>query len=91
MLWEHCECNSWDEAKPKLNDQNIKLCQDFNCFSAFASFIKGARSYFSKLSFLFHLKDQHTKDINLKFELNRSSHLDAGSNFVYCSCLYLIV
>ena len=29
--------------------------------------IKGARSYFSKLSFLFHLKNHNSKDVNLKF------------------------
>ena len=39
-------------------------------------------------TFIFHLKDHHTKDINLKFQLNWSNGLDLVSNFVYCSCLY---
>ena len=51
--------------------------------------IKDARSYFGKFGSVFHLKDHHTKDANLKFQLNRSNHLDIESNFVYCSCLYL--
>ena len=29
-----------------------------------------------KLSFLFHLKNHHFKDVNLKFRLKRSNHLD---------------
>ena len=41
--------------------------------------LKGARFYFSKFSFLIYLKDHHTKDVNLKFQLNRSSRLDVGS------------
>ena len=44
--------------------------------------IKGAQSYFSKISFLFYLKDHHTKDVNFKCQLNQSSHLDVGSNFI---------
>ena len=47
--------------------------------------VKGSRSYFSKFSFRFHLKDRHSKDVNFKF------HLKQSSNFVYCSCLYLIL
>ena len=47
--------------------------------------IKSARSYFSKFSFLFHLRNHHSKDINLKFQLNQSSCLDC--NFIYCSYL----
>ena len=42
-------------------------------------------------SFLFHLKNHHSKDVKLKFQLKRSSHLDVQSKFVYCSCLYLTV
>ena len=38
--------------------------------------IKGARFYFSKFSFLFHLKNHHSKDVNLNFWLKPSSHLD---------------
>ena len=37
-------------------------------------------------SFLFHLKNHHSKDVNFKFHLKRSSRLDVRSNFVYCSC-----
>ena len=44
-------------------------------------------SYFSKFSFIFHLKYHHTKDINLKFQSNWSNRLDVVSNFMYCSCL----
>ena len=38
--------------------------------------INGARSYISKFSFLFHLENRHTKAVNSKFELKRSSRLD---------------
>ena len=51
--------------------------------------ILGARSCFSKFSFLFHLKNRHSEDVNFKIRLKRSIHLDIWSNFVYCSCLYL--
>ena len=53
--------------------------------------LKGARSYFSKSSFLFHLKNHHSKDVYFKFQLKRLNRLDVRSNFVYCSCLYLTV
>ena len=49
---------------------------------------KGLRSYFSKFSLVFHLRDHHNKNVNLKFQLNWSNHFDVVSNFVYCSCLY---
>ena len=42
--------------------------------------IKVARSYFSKFSFLFHLKNHYSKAVNLKFWLKRSSRLDVRSN-----------
>ena len=45
--------------------------------------LKDARFYFTKFSFLFHLKNHHSKDVNFKFQLKRSSHLDEA-NFVYC-------
>ena len=51
-------------------------CDPFNYF-------KGARSYFLKFSSLFHLKNHHSKGVNLKFQLKRSSRLDERSNFVY--------
>ena len=41
--------------------------------------VKGARSYSSKLSFLSHLKNHHSKDVNSKFELKRSKCLDVRS------------
>ena len=41
--------------------------------------LKGARSYFSKFCCLFHLKNHHSKDVNLKFQLKRSSRLDLQS------------
>ena len=53
--------------------------------------IKDARSYFQKFSFLFHLKNHLSKDVNFKFQLKRSSLLDVRSNFVYCSFPYLTV
>ena len=56
-------------------------------FECLAHFFKGARSYFSKCSFTFNLKDHHTKGVNFKFQLIWSNRLDLVSNFVYCSCL----
>ena len=50
---------------------------------------KGTRSYVSKLSFLILLKNHHSKDVNLKFQLKRLSLLDVRSNFVYSSRLYI--
>ena len=47
--------------------------------------------FFSKFSFLFHLKNHPSKDVNFKFQLKQSRGLDVGSDFVYYSCLYLIV
>ena len=41
--------------------------------------LKGAQSYFSKFCCLFHLKNHHSKDVNLKFQLKRSSRLDLQS------------
>ena len=38
--------------------------------------LKGVRSYFSKLVSLFHLQNRHSKDVNFKFQLKRSSRLD---------------
>ena len=46
---------------------------------------------FFKFSFLFQLKNHHWKDVNLKFQLKRSSQLDVQSNSAHCSCLYLTV
>ena len=37
---------------PRCDRVNLCICE-----------VKGARSYFSKFSFLFHLKDRHYKDI----------------------------
>ena len=46
--------------------------------------VKGARFYFSKFCFVFHLKDHHhTEDVNLNFQLAWSNCLDVLSNFVY--------
>ena len=41
--------------------------------------LKGAQFYFSTFSFLFHLKNHHYKDSNLKFQLKRSSCLNIQS------------
>ena len=35
--------------------------------------LKGAQSYFSKFSFLFHLKNHHSKVVNIKLGLKRST------------------
>ena len=56
----------------------------------FSLLLKGARSYFSKSNFLFHLKNHHSKVINSKFELKWVSRLDGRINFVICICLYLL-
>ena len=40
---------------------------------------------------IFLLNNHNFKETNLKFGLKQSSHLDVGSNFAYCSCLYLTV
>ena len=65
----------WILAKfPRCDRVNLCICE-----------VKGLQLYFSKFSFLFHLKDRHSKDVNFKF------HLKQSSNFVYCSCLYLIL
>ena len=40
------------------------------------SILKVAWSYFLKISFVFHLKDHHTRDVNLKFQLNWSNRFD---------------
>ena len=47
---------------------------------------KGARPYFSKFSFLFHLKNHHSKDVKVNLWLKRSSHLD-----IYDAILYIAV
>ena len=44
-----------------------------------------AWSYLSNFSFLFHLKNHHSKDVDFKFQLRRSSRSNLPSNFVY-SC-----
>ena len=49
---------------------------------------KDARSYFLGIYFL---KNHHLKDVNLKFQLKRTSRLDVRSYFVYCSYFYLTV
>ena len=72
-----CENKStrWILTKsPRCDRVNLCKCE-----------VKGAQSYFPKLSFLLNLKDRHSKDVNFKF------HLKQSSNFVYCSCLYLIL
>ena len=40
--------------------------------------LQGGQSYFSKFSFLFHLKNHYSKDVKLKFLLKRFSHFDWG-------------
>ena len=45
---------------------------------------------FSNFSFLFHLKNHYSKDVNFKFHLKRSSCLDVRSNSVCCSCSCLL-
>ena len=55
-----------------------------------ATYVNVARSCFSKFSFLFHLKDHYTKDVNFEFQLNRSNRLDVASDFVHCSCYILL-
>ena len=77
-----------------ISDAKITHIACFDVYNSgdaphFLSRLKGARSYFYKFSFVFHVKDHHTKDVNLKFQLNWSNCLDVVSNFVYCSCLYI--
>ena len=43
---------------------------------------------FFKFTFLFHVKNHHSKNVSLKFWL-KWSNLDVRSNFVYFSCLYV--
>ena len=72
-----CNKMDLDLKSPRCDRVNLCICE-----------VKGARSViFVKIhiSFLFHLKDRHSKDVNFKF------HLKQSSNFVYCSCLYLIL
>ena len=77
-IWPHSSATRWILTKsPRCDRVNLCIYQ-----------VKGARSViFVKIhiSFLFHLKDRHSKDVNFKF------HLKQSSNFVYCSCLYLIL
>ena len=65
---------------------NKLYLQNFNHF-VFVLFL----SCLLKFSFLFNLKNHFSKDVTFKFQLKRSSRLELRSNFVYCSCLYLIV
>ena len=51
---------------------------------------KGTRSYFSKFSFWFYFKTHHSQDVNLKFQLKRSNHLDVRSKFVYAVAYILL-
>ena len=53
--------------------------------------LEAARSYFSKFSSLFHLKNHHSKDVNFKFQLKRSSHLDVRINCVYIVVAYILL
>ena len=50
---------------------------------------KGAWSYFSKFSFLFHVKNHLSKDVNLEFQLKQSSRLDVGSSCIAVACILL--
>ena len=63
---EYCEHNLFHMCSVKEENNHI---------------FKGARSYFSKFSFLLHLKNHHIKDININFWLNQSSHLDVTEQF----------
>ena len=47
--------------------------------------------FFFKFSLWFHLKNHNSKDVNFKFQLKLSCRLDARSNYVYSSCLFLTV
>ena len=65
---------------------NVKFSRKVSIHNPLESMLKfkGAWSFFfSKFSFLFHLKNQHSKSVNLKFHFK----LDEQSNFVYYSCL----
>ena len=74
FLWEN-KATRWILTKfPRCDRVNLCICE-----------VKGSRSYFSNFSFMFHLEDRHSKDVNFKF------HLKQSSNFVHCSCLYLIL
>ena len=53
--------------------------------------VNGERSNFSKFSFLCHLKNHNSNDVNLKWQLKWKSRLDVQSSFMHCSCLYLTV
>ena len=70
--------------------QTLLQLPNLNPLMKIVSFIfKGARSYFLQFNFIFYSKDHHTKDVNLKFQLNWSNRLYVVSNnFVYCTCLY---
>ena len=46
--------------------------------------IKSARSYFSKFSFLLHLKNHHSKVVNSKFGLKRLSRFTQGAKLYVC-------
>ena len=49
---------------------------------------KSAWFIFSKTElFTMNLKNC-SRDLNFKFQFDRSNHFDIRSNFVYCSCLY---
>ena len=77
VVFDHIPLQQDGLTKSPRCDRDLCICE-----------VKGARSViFVKIhiSFLFHLKDRHSKDVNFKF------HLKQSSNFVYCSCLYLIL
>ena len=93
-----CVCNSQSELM-LVNFEythmqyfyTITLCIYSSCsawFSKCASCI-ASKVHSPIFQNLVHLKNHRSKKVNFKFQLNRSSRLDARSNFVYCSCLYL--
>ena len=49
--------------------------------------LKAARSYFSKFSFLFHLKNHHSGDVKFEISVETIKPFGRTNNFVYCSCL----
>ena len=52
---------------------------------------KGARSHLSNFSvFFFHLKNHHSKDVNLKFLLKRSGRLDIYEGDSYIAVAYTL-
>ena len=59
------------EYFPGFFGRNIKNCPPSKLF-LFTSMtmLKGTWSYYSKFSFLFHLQNHHSKDVNFKYQLN---------------------